>query len=152
MTLRRLLVVVALPLSACSHGSAELSNAYSRMDVPAGEPLCITTEKSPEVCIASLVSVVANPQRFGGRNIQVVGFVTLRFEENVLYLSREAAEVGDSSSAVWLDVASLTLSRPQDYDRHYVLLAGRFNAENRGHFGMFAGTIESISRLERWRK
>ena len=152
MRLRGLLVVVALPLSACSPGSAELSNAYSRMEVPAGEPLCITTEKAHEVCIASLVSVVANPQRFGGRTIQVVGFVTLRFEDNALYLSREAAEVSDSSSAVWLDVGGLTLSRPQDFDRRYVILAGRFNAENRGHLGMFAGTIETISRLERWPK
>jgi hypothetical protein len=84
--------------------------------------------------------------------VQVVGFVTLGFERNALYLSREAADIGDSSSAIWLDVDGLRLPRPQGYDSHYVIVSGRFNASSRGHMGMFAGTIESISRLEMWHK
>jgi hypothetical protein len=120
------------------------------MDVPAGEPLCDAGEKAH--CLVSLVALVANPQKFKGVNVQLIGFATLGFERNALYLSREAAEVADSSSAIWLDVGGLNLTRPKDYDLHYVILAGRFNPENRGHLGMFAGTIESISRLELWRK
>ena len=143
---------LALVLTCCSSSNAPLSNAYARMDLPAGEPLCISSGGEANRCFVSFISLVANPEKYAGKRVQVIGFVKLEFEGNALYFSRDAAEVNDSQSAIWLDVAGLAISQPQTFDHQVVIVAGKFNAENRGHLGMFAGTLEAISRFDRWHK
>jgi hypothetical protein len=132
-------------LVGCS-SSPQVSNAYSPLYATPGEPLCIAARG--EACSVSLVSLVANPAQYAGKKVQVIGFATLEFEGNAVYLSKEAAEIGDTESAVWLDVDGLSVPNPEKLNRSYVVLAGTFDAENRGHIGMFAGTIKSIFRLE----
>ena len=111
--------------------------------------MCTADGANGETCAVSFISLIANPEKYAGRKIWVIGFATLEFEGNVLYLSREAAEINDMTSAIWLDVAGLK-ANPQAYDHKYVLITGTFNAENRGHIGMFAGTVEAISEIRLW--
>ena len=132
----------------CRSSNRELSNSYSRLDRTVGEPLCVETYNLPEICHVSLHAVVANPERYHGMRIQVLGYVTLGFEDNVVYPSSEAARIGDSLSALWLDVEGLAISDTRKYHRQWVLVAGTFNGENRGHLGSCAGTIESIVRFD----
>ena len=136
------IVVVA---NACA-SSSQTSNAYSPLFAPAGEPICVAAHG--KACQVSLVSLIANPARFGGKTVQLIGFATFEFEGNAVYLSKEAAQIGDSASAIWLDIDGLAISNPEKLNRRYVLIAGTFDAENRGHVGMFAGTLKSIIRLE----
>lgn len=121
------------------------------MDLPAGEPLCITTTDLPERCFVSLLALVATPERFHHRHVQVTGYLKLGFENNVLYLSKEASRFGDSESAIWVDIEGIQNRRLQDLNGRYVIIAGTFNAENRGHLGGFAGTLENIFRLDKWK-
>ena len=98
------------------------------------------------------MSLIANPASFAGKSVQVIGFATFEFEGNAVYLSKEAAAVGDTASAIWLDLGGLTTPNPERLNQQYVLVAGTFDAENRGHIGMFAGTLKAISRLEKARQ
>jgi hypothetical protein len=136
----------AAVLTACA-SSSQTSNAYSPLFAPAGEPICIA-----EACQVSLVSLIANPANFAGKNVQVIGFATFEFEGNALYLSKEAAAIGDMASAIWLDIEGLADPNPEKLNQQYVLVAGTFDAENRGHIGMFAGTLKAIFRLEKARQ
>ena len=140
-----LCAVLAIMAGGCS-SSAQVSNAYAPLFAPAGEPIC--TAARGEACSISLIALIANPEKYVGKEIQVIGFATLEFEGNAVYLSKEAADMGNNASAVWLDLEGLNVLNPEKLNRNHVFVAGTFDAENRGHMGMFAGTIKSIFRLE----
>jgi hypothetical protein len=140
--------VLVATVSACA-SSARTSNAYAPIYAPAGEPVCWAEEG--KACQVSLVSLIADPTKYAGKSVVLIGFATLEFEGNAVYLSKEVAEIGDTANAVWLDIAGLTTPNPEKLNRRYVLVAGTFDAENRGHIGGYAGTLKSISRLEEWK-
>jgi hypothetical protein len=137
--------ILAVMTGGCS-SSTPASNAYAPLFAPAGEPMCIAARG--EACSVSLIALIANPAKYAGKKVQIIGFATLEFEGNAVYLSKEGAEIGDNASAIWLDLEGLSVSNPEKLNRQFVLIAGTFDAENRGHIGMFAGTIKSIFRLE----
>jgi hypothetical protein len=64
---------------------------------------------------ATLVQLIADPQKFDGKLIQVIGFLRLEFE-----------------------------------GMHYVLLEGVFDSKERGHLGMWSGSLTRIRRAELW--
>jgi len=49
----------------------------------------------------TLVQSIANPEKFNGRLIRVVGFLRLGFEGNVLYLHREDYENAIFGNGIW---------------------------------------------------
>ena len=57
----------------------------------------------------------------------------LEFEGNALYLSEEQYLHGDAADAIWIDVEGMKIKPPFS------------------HFGLFAGTLESVTRLEPWK-
>ena len=92
----------------------------------------------------SMVQLIATPEKFDGKTIQVVGFLRLEFEGNALYLHREDYDHGIYRNAIWVDF-------PADQDAqkvngHYVLLQGIFRANLHGHMDLFPGTITKITR------
>lgn len=143
----RAITVVVTGIATGCRSSSQTSNAYSPLFAPAGEPMCWADQGTG--CQVSMISLVANPASFAGKSVQVVGFAILEFEGNAIYVSREAAEVRDTASAIFLDIEGLKISNPEKLNRQYVRVAGTFDAQNRGHIGMFSGTLKSISRLER---
>jgi hypothetical protein len=110
------------------------------------EPLCVQRAgDATPVCYASFVQLLAQPLRFHGKEVQVIGYMTLRQEDTALYLTEELARHGGSQDAIWLD-----LNSPPDFSSGWVLVQGRFNAKRHGHFAMFGGVLEKIVRIERW--
>jgi hypothetical protein len=134
-----------------------------RIDLTAGilaAFLCVTPAARADRCIlpepsgacsllgVSLVALLASPDRYHGKRIQVVGFVHLEFEGNALYLHREDYERGLLSNALWLNVSA---DRRRAFaNTQYALVEGTFNAEDTGHMNLFSGSIDSIARLEPW--
>ncbi len=74
--------------------------------------------------------------------------MNLEFEGNGLYFSEEQYRHGGTADAIWIDVDGMKPSPP--FARGWVIVEGSFNGERRGHFGMFAGTLEHITRMEAW--
>ena len=97
----------------------------------------------------SMAALIATPERFDGKLIRVIGFMHLEFEGQCLYLHREDFEHAIIGNWVWLDVDIATHKAKND---NYVIIQGVFDAESRGHFGMSAGTIHSINRLDVWQQ
>jgi hypothetical protein len=113
---------------------------------PTVRPFCVQrTGDAEAICYVSFVQLLAHPERFHGKQVQVIGYMSLREEDNALYLSNELAEHGASQDAFWLDITG-----EPDVETGWVVVRGRFNAERRGHLGVYAGTIEQIVRLESW--
>lgn len=99
----------------------------------------------------SLIELIANPLRYDRKQVQVIGFLRLEFEGDALYLHREDFDHAISKNAVSV-VRPSDLSGKQliQVDKKYVIWEGTFNARDRGHMGMFSGSLTHITRLEPW--
>jgi hypothetical protein len=96
----------------------------------------------------SMVRVLANPEKFHGKRIRVIGFLRLEFEGNALYLHEEDYRHLLTDNALWVDMGAD--KEHAGLSMHYVLIEGTFNAKLRGHLGLCSGVIEKITRAEVW--
>jgi hypothetical protein len=92
----------------------------------------------------SMVQLIATPEKFDGKIIQVIGFLRLEFEGDALYLHREDFDHMILRNAIWVEF-------PQGKDRdklngRYVFLQGTFRAKLHGHMDLFSGTLTDITR------
>ena len=107
---------------------------------------------SAEPVSVSLIRLLANPDRYEGRLVRVIGVFHFGMEESVLYLHREDEELLNANNAVW--VSPKAGSREQDYKElsgAFVIVEGRFTAKAHGHLGAFPGELQSVSRLQKLR-
>jgi hypothetical protein len=95
----------------------------------------------------SIVQLLATPEKFDGKFVQVCGFLRIEFEDNAVYLHREDHEHWITSNALWVDIPHKTDPNLSD---HYVLIQGTFNASDHGHMDVFAGAIHKSTRLIPW--
>ena len=108
----------------------------------------IDTTKILEV---SLIRLIANPEKFNGQKVRVIGYLHLGFEDFVLCLHKEDYIKSISKNGVWVDIKNRTqLKSFSKYSDHYVLLEGIFDSQMTGHMGMNSGSIQNISRLQIW--
>ena len=128
----------------------ETSNAYSGLRATAGEPICWQPNEdgSCGLMVVSWFALLANPARFDGQRVQLVGFTEFGFESNRIFFSREHAEHGASADALWLDIEGLSTDSAKQCHHRYCLIEAVFDAQNRGHLGCCAGTLREITRLE----
>ena len=113
--------------------------------------LLVATLQAQEPTDVTLVQLIANPEKFDGRLIRVIGFLRLEFEGNVLYLHREDYEHAILGDGIWVDVTPEMAKQSATLKMNYVLLEGVFSASERGHMGMWSGTIKQIRRVQLWR-
>ena len=99
---------------------------------------------SPEQPItASLIAIVAAPERFHQKWIRVAGFVALEFENKAVYVRKDDFDNVLLPNGLWLDVArdnTFLLSDPG-----YAVVEGQFDSEK--HPEAFSGAIVEIRRI-----
>lgn len=96
----------------------------------------------------SIVSLIATPQNFNKKQVRIVGFVRVEFEGNAVYLHRDDFLEGVRKNGFWLDVENIPSSQLAEINGRYALVEGEFSSEERGHLGMWSGSILKITRLE----
>jgi hypothetical protein len=108
---------------------------------------------SPQRPLAvSLLQLIATPGAFDGKYVRIQGFVRIEHEGTAIYLHREDAEHMLTRNGLWLaasDAAPAGSREAQVKDR-YALIEGRFNANKKGHRGLWSGSLEDITRMEPW--
>jgi hypothetical protein len=94
----------------------------------------------------TMTGLIATPDRYSDRRVRVIGYLHLEFEGDELCPTAEVRRIKDSRSCVWIEPPPGS-TRLSD---HYVLIEGRFSSKDRGHLGMFGGTIADITRADVW--
>lgn len=99
----------------------------------------------------SLLELIANPERFHGRRVSVRGYVRIEFEGSAIYLAKESFEAGSRRDALWLTpAADSPYAKPgATFGPRHADVVGRFDAFDRGHFGMYSGAISEVTRIGR---
>jgi hypothetical protein len=82
----------------------------------------------------------------------VIGFGHLESEENGIYLSKEDYEYALSMNGLWLSMSKLDIAKYKNLSNSYLIVQGTFNAEQKGQYGAFSGSIENITLVKRWAK
>lgn len=96
----------------------------------------------------SLVALLANPERYDGRKVSAAGFVTLDFEGSGLHLDKTAYEAGLRKNALWIDrPASMSAKQERGLGRRYGSVAGTFDAEAKGHLGLYSGALTDVQLI-----
>lgn len=104
----------------------------------------------------SMVKILANPEAYNNKKVQIAGYLHFKFEDSALYFSKDHADHLISSNAFWIkyDTTVTDSLKPNDFDEKYVMIVGTFYSDQYGHMGSFAGTVivEGIRKLKKWYK
>ncbi|MGC3989646.1 MAG: hypothetical protein QM796_08220 [Chthoniobacteraceae bacterium] len=125
----------------------------SWLSVGHGQPLAV-----------SMIQLLADPEKFSGKQVLVSGYLHIKFEDHALYLTKEAADHVNIDQCFWVSFTEhpqLQLAKPVksqqpklgDLDGCFVFIEGIFDSTQHGHLGSFVGTIREISSVEeqvRW--
>jgi hypothetical protein len=92
-------------------------------------PVAISADSTVISEGVSMVRLIATPDRYHEKWVQVIGYLNLEFEGNAIYLHREDFESGDPKNGVWVN---LKMNGPDDYkvfSGHYVIMVGALRYE-----------------------
>jgi hypothetical protein len=81
--------------------------------------------------------------------VTVAGWARIEFEGNALYPTKQEMERRTAQHAIWLQLGWPVSADIRGLDGAHITVEGRFNGHHKGHFGMFVGALEDISRIER---
>ena len=103
--------------------------------------------QNTETTYVSMIQLLANPEKYHNKKIFVKGFVHLQFESNGVYLHEEDFRKRLSKNAVWLVVNNDDAKEnPVTIDQYWTI-EGTFDATQKGHGGIYSGTIKNIKNL-----
>ena len=108
----------------------------------------VRSENMNNIEDVSMIALIANPNKFNGQKIRLIGYLYLNFEVQAFFLSKNDYENSIMKNALWLSFERKKLAEYKKGNNKYVLIEGVFNSKEKGHFGMYSGTIESINRLQ----
>ncbi|GAB3726985.1 hypothetical protein GCM10028862_02940 [Luteimonas pelagia] len=94
----------------------------------------------------SLAALLAEPKRFEGQPVAVIGFLHRSFEHSAIYLHREDYAQGIAPNGLWVTGATI----PDALNDRYARLEGIFTATERGHLSQWSGTLCNIGRATPW--
>jgi hypothetical protein len=97
----------------------------------------------------SLINLIATPEKYDGKLIQVEGVCAFAFEGEALFLTRDDWKYGSTRNAVWANYDTLD-TEPWDprfmskFHGRRVLVEGYFNSHHHGHLGAYSGAITNV--------
>ncbi|WP_309897491.1 hypothetical protein [Archangium sp.] len=97
----------------------------------------------------SIIQLIARPELYDGKVVQLVGYGTFEHEGTAIYLHAQDYEYGVSRNSVWLSLGEKWKGSFGTQPR-YVLVRGVFRAGDGGHKGLHSGDLSDIERLEDW--
>ncbi|UTY58828.1 hypothetical protein [Massilia sp. erpn] len=98
----------------------------------------------------SIYQLMANPEKYDGKEVYVIGFMHLEFEGDVLYAHREDWVHTLIQNGLALDVPKSEYAKWLKINNNYVVVQALFSATERGHFALRAGSLTKISKLAKW--
>ncbi len=105
---------------------------------------CGPTHDRDEEPAVSLIQLIATPKAYHEKMVTVAGVLSLRFEDRALYFSEADHSRSLAMNSIWLDLEPEQSEIYQSLEGQYVVIEGRFDAENRGHLNLWSGSIGEV--------
>lgn len=94
----------------------------------------------------SMIALLANPDKYNGKLVRIVGYVNIEYEGTAVYFHKEDKLFSIRKNAIALHLRKEDGNNTKNINGNYVLIEGVFDS-NTGHMGLFGGSIHSIKRL-----
>ena len=88
-----------------------------------------------ELPLVSLIELIANPQKWDGKVVLIVGYLNLQFEGDAIYLHAEDYESGITKNGVWVNAPFEMKTSWQSVNHRYVIGKGPFQREGKRPYG-----------------
>jgi hypothetical protein len=99
--------------------------------------------------VVSMIQLIATPEKYQGKRVRMLAFLRIEFEGNALYLHKEDYQHLLYGNGLWIDLPK-GISNGKELNNRYVLVEGLFDGTQKGHMGLWSGTITDVTRLEPW--
>lgn len=96
----------------------------------------------------SIIELIANPDKFDGKVVRIIGVINIDFESNAIYLTKEHWANSVTTNGVWLTIDKNLADKRKWGNGRYFLVEGVFHAEDKGHMGLWRGAISDIAVME----
>jgi hypothetical protein len=103
---------------------------------------CITVN-AKDIHSITIYELLANSDRYAGKKVDPMGYYKSSFEHSVIYPSKEEARINNYLSGIWLHGSDLI-----ELNDKYIQVIGIFDPTQKGHMGMFRGTI-NVEKIRR---
>jgi hypothetical protein len=113
-----------------------------------GAPTFGQIDNKEPISVVSVSQLIAAPDKFANARVLVTGYCRLLFEGTAIYAYKEDFD-RNLGNQIWLNLREDQLTKSNQKIGHCII-QGTYNPSNRGHFGMFVGSIEEITRFEPW--
>jgi hypothetical protein len=101
-----------------------------------------------EPVFTSVIHLIQHPSDYHGKKVRLMGFCVVEFEGKAIYVSEEDHRTAVTKNAIWLEVALSAENRA--LSGKVDLVEGTFDADSKGHLGMYSGTVREVERFEVW--
>ena len=97
-----------------------------------------------------LSDVLANPDKYHGKRISIIGFYHGEFEGNSLSVDEKASRTNDFKRSIWRSVPSTFADKSaiKDKNNAWLRVEGVFLRGPGGHMGLWPGEIVRLTRVE----
>ena len=106
------------------------------------------TLKNSQYHNVSIINLIATAEKYQGKQVRLIGYVVLGFENKSIFISDVHAKHSILSNALWMDIELNENNRI--FDNRYCIVEGVFDSLSRGHLNMYSGTITDIKRIDKW--
>jgi hypothetical protein len=112
--------------------------------------ITITEGDSQPARDTALAELIADPARFHGKRVSVVGYYHWEFEGSSLSLNEEASRVADYARSIWRGEFSTFARNSVIHDKTegWMRVDGVFLQGPAGHLGLWPGEIVRLTRIE----
>jgi hypothetical protein len=140
-----LLTLLLLSFTFCVVGQKKINVERDTSEV---SPLKVLDIVGP----VSIINLIATPEKYHGKKIQIIGYLHLEFEGDAIYLNKEDYLHSIMANGLWVNFSDkITKTKNlKDYNDNYVIILGTFNMDSNGHMGLWSGTMDDIIRLDFW--
>jgi hypothetical protein len=94
----------------------------------------------------SLVQLLANPEKYDGSHVRVIGFIHFEPDNNAIYLHKEDEQLHLRKNGFWVSLAEgVSSDGCQD---SYALIEGVYRARNTGRTTLWSGAITRVTKCQ----
>ena len=95
--------------------------------------------------IVSLVQLLSSPDKYDGKHVAVLGFLTIGQENNNLYLGKTDYDNALLPNSIWIGISDEMLKKRNELSMKYVRIVGVFHLGHDGRSNIYVGGIGEIS-------
>jgi hypothetical protein len=107
-------------------------------------------QSAQQPLFVSMLQLLTSPDKFDGKVVSVIGFLTIDHEGDRLFAHQEDAVHVILGSALEIQGTKQMLADREKIDMKYVKVLGTFQASDRRRTPFFSGAIVSVQSCEFW--